>query len=387
MSNRVFICFFAILTSIGWVATDIYLPSLPHMTQYFQTSITLTQMSLPAYLISFAISPLVAGPYSDMVGRKRVLLVGLAVSIVATLICIAAFNIYILILGRFLQGLGYGMVVTTARAMLPDKYEGADISRIASINGTLAPIIMSMAPLLGGFIQEYSNWHMVFVTILIYSTAVWVAVSLKLEETNLSPRKLTLSQVKANYISLFKNRNLMLYGTIPAFVLAGAGSYMTMSPYIFQKLLGLSPSEYGMIAILIGSVIVASGILNTHLLERFSQRGIATFAGFLMCLSSALLFLVHYCGYVSAWTVAPICTLYFMNINLTMPNIYALAFRYIDAHFGTAMAILNSLLIIGITLSSGIASVLPEHSILPLACMLGIAGLLTSWGMWLTRDI
>lgn len=385
MSNLTFILFFAILTSIGWVATDIYLPSLPAMTAYFNTSITLTQFTLPAYMISISISPLFAGPYSDMVGRKKVLCAGLALSLLATVGCIFSWNIYVLIIARFIQGIGFGAVVATARAMLPDRYQGADMARMSSINGSVTPIFLTVSPLLGGFIEEQSSWQFVFVFMFCYTALMLIAIWKFMDETNTQPRQLTIQEVIGVYKLLMKNKGLLRYGTLPAFVIAGAGSYITVSPYLFQKVLGLSPSEYGMVAVLTGSMIMLSGVINSHLMERFRLRSIIYCGASLICLSSALLFLIHFTHQVTTLNLILICMIFFLNINLIMPNTYSLAFQYIDKHYGTAMAILNTILMIGITSASSIAALLPENDVVPLASMFAVSGGLIFIGLLSTR--
>src|SRR4051794_36235807 len=112
MNSKFYITvYLLLLISLGYVVTDIYLPSLPALTVHFHASDNKVQMTLFSYLLSFSLAPLICGPLSDHIGRKKVLLAGVIIGTLATLGCLFAQNIDLLIISRFIQGFGMGAVL------------------------------------------------------------------------------------------------------------------------------------------------------------------------------------------------------------------------------------------------------------------------------------
>ncbi len=157
-----------LLGSLGHLATDIYLPSMPIMTEYFGTTTSMVQLTLIVYMLSFCLTPLIFGPISDTLGRRKPILIGIYIGFAATILCTFSNSIYLLIFARFLQGIGLGTVVAVSRAILPDHFQGKQLAKYFSYLTMLMPIMLAIAPPLGGFIQEKTSWQFVFVFLLIY---------------------------------------------------------------------------------------------------------------------------------------------------------------------------------------------------------------------------
>jgi len=369
-------------------STVAILPTSKPDTHYFHASNTLVQFTLPAYLLSFSFSPLFAGPYSDVVGRKKIIVSGLLVGSIATVLCLFATNIWWLIIGRVIQGIGLGAVVSTSRAMMPDRFP--DIkkrAKVASMIGTAFPIVLAVAPVIGGWIQEWFNWQAVFAIFLIYILLVLFLAMIKLPETNTRLKALRWRDILLTYIKLFKIKGFILYALIPSFVMFGVGAYMTVSPYLFQHILALSPSEYGMLAIAMGSMIMLSSIVNVRLINKYSSRMLLCVSIGFMFSASFLLLLLHLMELVNVGSVVVACMLYFACIGFAMSNAYALAFKYLDENYGVAMAIISTFQMLSITLSSSIVSLLPEDNVLSLFGMFGVGGGLMVMVLLATRQL
>ena len=161
--STAWIMLLALLTSLGPLSIDMYLPALPQMAQDFGVSTQMVANTLPAYFLGLALGQLVYGPLSDRIGRKTPLYFGLILYIVASMLCIFATNEWSLIAARILQAVGGCVGVVIARAAIRDRLDmHASAQAFASmmIVMGIAPII---APSLGAMVLKFFSWHAVFV--------------------------------------------------------------------------------------------------------------------------------------------------------------------------------------------------------------------------------
>ena len=136
----------ALLTALGPLSTDMYLPSLPAIAASFEASTGQTQLTLSAFLLGFAVGQFFYGPISDRIGRKPVLLFGLGLFTLASLICALSPNIETLIGARFLQALGASGPIVLGRAIVRDFYEGPRAGKELSRMGTIMGVVPAAAP-------------------------------------------------------------------------------------------------------------------------------------------------------------------------------------------------------------------------------------------------
>jgi DHA1 family bicyclomycin/chloramphenicol resistance-like MFS transporter len=160
-----FVLVLGALIAIGPLTIDMYLPSLPAITEDFRSSETAVQGTLTGILLGMGLGQLLVGPLSDAVGRRRPLIGGVALHIVASVLCAFAPSVELLTAGRVLQGLGNAAVAVVAMATVRDLFTGSAaatmLSRLMLVMG-LAPIL---APTLGGVVLRWTDWRGVFVVL------------------------------------------------------------------------------------------------------------------------------------------------------------------------------------------------------------------------------
>src|SRR5262245_3810504 len=239
----------ALITALGPVSTDMYLPSLPDIGRLLSASPAAVQLTLSAYLVGFAIGQLVYGPISDRYGRKPVLLVALALFCAANLACAAAPRIEMLIAARALQAMGGSGAIVVARAIVRDLYAGARAGRELSLMGSIMALAPIVAPLIGGVLQTAFGWRANFIVACLVGLVAVVTVWRALPETlpKRAPDPISFGTIARVYRSLLEHRAFLAYLALLATSFAGLFAWISGSPFVLQDLLGLSAFSFSIV--------------------------------------------------------------------------------------------------------------------------------------------
>lgn len=363
-----------LLSSFGYVATDIYLPSLPSIAAHFGADERGAQLTIVAYLLSFSATPLVFGPLSDSIGRKKVIVMGMAATLIATLLCLFAPTMEVLIAGRLLQGIGAGAVVIAARALVVDLYNGKELARQISYLTMMMPFILTTAPILGGFLQTLFGWRCVFLFLTFYAMGVFIW-SLMSKETLATPKEHSLKEVMTTYKGLLNHPSFLYYAMGIVLPSAGAFIYVTVSPFLFQNVIGLNPAEYGLLAIWIGMTIMAAGYLNAQLLHRFQVTSLIRVGFSMIVLGGLLLLFFHFLGILTTWSLMLPVMVFFSCMSFGNANSSAKAMEQISRNYGSAHALIATAQFLFGAMGSFVFSLIPETDALPLALSFIFIGL------------
>ncbi|MBJ9989780.1 multidrug effflux MFS transporter [Paenibacillus sp. S28] len=274
-ANRVWmIIVLGALSAFGPFSLDMYLPSLPEMAKSMHTTASLTQLSLTSCLIGLAVGQLLAGPISDVRGRRTPLMIGMVVYGVSSLLCAFSPSIELLILLRFIQGIAGSAGIVISRAIVRDMYSGSELTKFFSmlmlVNGA-APIL---SPILGGQLLQVTSWRGVFIVLTAIGVAMLLAVMLGLPET-LAPGNRssggTLGTVKT-FGKLLRDGKFMGLALSSGFISAAMFAYISGSPFVLQEIYGVSPQMFSVIFATNGLGIIIAGQITGRLAGRVSER-------------------------------------------------------------------------------------------------------------------
>jgi len=377
------VIFFVILllASLGQVSADLYLPSIPAIKEYFDTSFKLTQLTISVYMFGFSLSQLVYGPLSDGLGRRYPLLVGLSICIAGGFLCLFSSSIYWLILGRFLQGLGAGSGMALCRSIMRDLFSGEKLAKFGSYLSIGNIFLMASAPLVGGYLQEHSNWRVSFMTLLGYAIVTFIVVMFLLPETN-KHRSLVYIRV-VRLIKTFKSlvtcRAFVGYSACIFIAYGGVLAWVTSGPVILQYKLGFSPVQFGWIAVSVGALYAIGGVANAFLVGTFGIVAMVRTGLMIMLIAGLLMFSLVFEGIINSAAILLPIMVFILGTSFIFPNAFAGALTPFPKIAGFAGAIFGFMQIMGGALSSLTLSYLPKDNQMPLSVVfiaLALLGLL-----------
>jgi MFS transporter, DHA1 family, multidrug resistance protein len=314
--------FFAILvavSAIGPLALNIFMPSMPGLQREFGVGYGAVQLTLTLYLAGTAICQLIYGPLSDRLGRRPLLLAGLALFVVASLAAVLAWRIEFLIAARLLQAVGGAAGIVLARTMIRDVYpheKSASVIAYVTMGFVAAPMV---APVLGGVLDQYAGWRASFWLLAGLGAATLALAWQAAPETHF-PRGGGGLAFFTSAGELFRTRRFVNYVTTLALSACVFFAFLGGAPHIMMDVLGRTPVEYGLWFVPISIAYMAGNFLAGRYSERLGiDRMILigaalTLAGGVLCLAAAL------SGWLTPLTLfAPMGVAAFGN-GFTIPN-------------------------------------------------------------------
>ena len=256
-SKLFLVLFLGTLSAFGPFVTDLYLPALPLMSNYFSASTSTIQLTLTGSMVGLALGQLLIGPISDKLGRKKPLIISLIVYLISTVAIIILPNIYAMIILRFIQGISSAGAVVISRAVSTDLYKGREMAQffalLMAVNG-LAPIL---SPVLGSLLLELTDWRGIFIALAIIGIIIIIA-SLKFHESLAEQKRLNVPITKTYHSIVLVSQNKLFTALvfIQGFALAAMFAYIAASPFILQTHYNLSAISYSICFGLNGFAIV-----------------------------------------------------------------------------------------------------------------------------------
>lgn len=292
MSDFKFIISVLIVVMLGPFASDSYLPSLPQMTEYFGTNETLIQLSVTLYFMGMGTFQLLWGPLSDKVGRKKALILGGFTALIGCGIAGFASSPWMLNFGRFVQGAGGAANASLGRSTLRDRFNGPRLSQAIGMMGLFFALIPSIAPLVGGLIQQGFGWRANFIFLFLLTLFIILYTWRVLPETHFerNHRALDWDQFIGNYKQLLSDREFWGYTIGSSMAFSGLIAYYTVSPFLLQTVLGMSPAAYGLAALAITGGLMGGHFTNAMMVKRMGIDIMLKF-GYSVMLFAGLLFL------------------------------------------------------------------------------------------------
>jgi DHA1 family bicyclomycin/chloramphenicol resistance-like MFS transporter len=303
--NLVVLCL-ALLLGLQPVTTDLYLPALPDLSQELGASMGQTQLTLSALLLAFGISQLVWGPLSDRFGRRPILLVGMLAYVVASIGSALSPNIATLVVWRILQGVAMGAGVVCARAIVRDLYQPAQGATVMSKGLSGLGVIACLCAPLGGLLTAIWSWHVALLALAVFGAATLAVVVWRFEETapQRNPRALELLALVRTWRAIVSNPVFVTFSLLSALSYGGLVTFLASSSFVFIRVLGLSPTQYGLVMLGMSLAYLIGTFMCRYLIRHYGlQRAVAVAAVFSIT-GGSLMGIMAMLGIHSAWAIA-----------------------------------------------------------------------------------
>ncbi|MGO2512351.1 multidrug effflux MFS transporter [Marinomonas polaris] len=259
------------LVAFGPLSIDMYLPSLPTIANNLGTSDQLIQTTITVFLLGMAIGMLIFGPLSDMLGRKRLLLIGIGFYFFSSIGCAMASTGENLILFRFLQSLGGAAAAVLGRALVRDLYELKRAANILSHMHIISMMVMLISPILGAYIVSYFEWRWIFYFLALFSMVAFIGSALLLPDVKQNMvAKPSANHYCKNYIECLLAPLLIQYVLTNAFSFAGMFAFIATSAFVYIEHFQLSETYYAVLFSANIFAIIIATLLNSYLSKRYS---------------------------------------------------------------------------------------------------------------------
>ena len=294
-----------LLTSLGALAMNLFLPSLPGMSEYFGTSYGVIQLAVTGYLGINAVLQLVIGPLSDRYGRRNVMLGSIAIFTLASVGCMLSANVTTFLIFRMIQAsIVAGLILP--RAAIRDLYsqnESASMIGYVTMGMSVVPMI---APAFGGILDGLFGWHASFAALAIAGALAFALAWFDMGETA-APSTGSLRQQIAQYPVLLTAPRFWGYALTAAFASGAFFAYLGGAPYVGSEVYGMSPAKLGLYfgapavgylvgngltgrysvrvgtnrMVLFGTIMTVIGLMSSLLLSLSGNDGPLVFFGFM----------------------------------------------------------------------------------------------------------
>ena len=367
----------ALLTALGPLSTDLYLPSLPSIASGFQSTTAAAQTTLSAFLFGFALGQIFHGPLSDRLGRKPVLLAGMVLFIIASFACAYAPTMDLLIAGRFLQALGASGPIVLGRAIVRDLYEGPRAGRELSRMGTVMGIVPALAPIVGGVIETHYGWRFSFTAMLIFGVLLGIVVIFGLPETlrGKTTEPLSLRSILTDYIQLLKNPRYRFYVSLSALSYGGLFAFISGSSFVLQIHYGLDAMLFGISFGLVVLGYISGTLLAARLVVKIGIDRTIGYGTAALATGGTVMLLAFFLGPVSPFAILAPMMIYTLGVGLVMPQSMAGAMSPFPDRAGAASSMLGLMQMVFAAFGGLLLGHLLEFGAWPLPAMIATLGI------------
>lgn len=383
ISTAEFVAIMAMLVATVAISIDGLLPALSIIAEELTPlRPNNAQIILSSFVAGMAIGTLIVGPLSDSYGRKPIIYGGAFIYILTSVVCVVSQSLELILVARFLQGVGASAPRVVAQALVRDFYKGREMARISSFIMIVFALVPAVAPLLGSFVMFAFDWRAIFFMFIAFVAISTIWMGLRINETISEENRVKFNL--RNLVSAFRevlSHPLILIAVITlvfAYSILFVGIFLIQP--VFERVFGRPetfPYWFAAIALLAAS----SSYVNARLVRRLGMRMLTNIAFRTQVGLSTIILLVFGLGYFDG-EFGFFCFLFWMfsiffQAGLTMGNLTALAMEPVGHIAGTAASLISAIATIGSVFLAAVVGQFFDGT--PIAMIVGIT-LFASFG-------
>jgi DHA1 family bicyclomycin/chloramphenicol resistance-like MFS transporter len=387
VNNRRFIITLGLLTTVAAITVDMSLPAIPEMVKALQTSLPKGQQIIGIFMAGMAFGQIPAGLFSDRLGRMPVLYVGMTLFAIAATVAANANSIDVLLVARFVQGIGAASAIVLSRAIVRDIASGKEAAKLMSLMTmifTAAPVI---APSVGALLVAQWGWRAPFTAIVACGFLLLVGMRGNLVETHMpSSDGHPVRQLITSFSEFFSHRQSIFGLLLIILPPAGFMSVITVSSAVAIEIYGYSTQAYGLIFACAGASILLGSMLNRYLVNRYDSLQIISMSVALLGFVAVQLLIIATLNEAPFWWLWGCICLFMFNVGILMPNAMVLALDPLPKIAGVASSIIGTLQsVIGAAGALG-GAIIYDGTVRNAIIIMGLVGASTT-GIFLLRPL
>nr|WP_318383642.1 multidrug efflux MFS transporter EmrD [uncultured Enterobacter sp.] len=361
-----------LLVAVGQMAQTIYIPAIDDMALALNVQEGAVQSVMAAYLLTYGVSQVFYGPLSDRVGRRPVILIGMAIFMLATTLAMSTHSLTVLIAASALQGMGTGVGGVMARTLPRDLYQGSELRHANSLLNMGILVSPLMAPLIGGLLNTAWNWRACFGFLLILCLIVTVSMARWMPETR--PVDAPRTQLIVSYKTLFGNGAFNCYLLMLIGGLAGIAVFEACS----GVLLGAGLGYNSMVVSILFILPIPAAFFGAWFAGRQHKRFTTLmWQSVVSCLlAGVMMWIPGWFGVMNVWTLLVPAALFFFGAGMLFPLATSGAMEPFPFLAGTAGALVGGLQNIGSGVLAWLSALLPQSGQASLGMLMTLMGLL-----------
>lgn len=366
----------AALVAFGPLSIDMYLPGLPLIATDLEASQQQIQLTISLFLAGFSLGMLFYGPLSDRFGRRKLLLAGIVLYMLASIGCALASGPGQLIGWRLVQALGGAAASVLARVIVRDLFPLNDAARVLSLMQQVTMIATLVAPLLGSYLMLLSGWRVLFLVLFGFASLCLLLVLRYIPETHPpQARGASMLSVFRAYADIARSPQALGYILCMGLTFAGMFAFITASPFVYIEYFGVSAQHYAWLFALNIAGIMSMSFLNARLVRRLGSQRMLGFGATLAAGSGIALLLCAGAG-VGGLPALVLCVLLFVSITgLVAANCLACLMAIFPRQAGAAAGVAVAMQFGLGTVASALVGALYDGSPWPMALVVGSAGI------------
>jgi len=369
---------------IGPFASDLYLPAFPQIAAALHTTAAGVQFTITCFTIGLAVGQLLLGSLSDRIGRKPILVLGIALMGLSSLYAAYARALWMLMVALVCMGLASAAVQVSSRALVSDLAHGPDAARAFSVMGMLLGFGPILGPIVGAMLMSLSDWRGIFYGFAIMCAVFTTWASIGIRESLIHENRHSggFRQMLSNMGGIIRTKSFMWHAAI---IWVGVGTlfaYISASPFVLQTIYGLTPLQYTLVFGVNGAGLLVTGVLSGAVVHKFPPQRQARLGMGLIALAAAILGIGYVTGNLNFWLVEAAFFLTPMSMGFLFGPVTALSMREVRHANGTALAIQGSFqfVVAGITaVAVGLAGAAEIAPLVAVYAIMAFAGVFATW--------